>query len=970
MKKGLLSILASALLVVGCQNYDDQFTLLENQISALSQTVDGLSQVQSTLATLSGTVNSLSSTVSGLGDAIDTAVAEGLADIQEDITAIEAAVEDVASSDAVEDLADAVASSQEDLDELLANSSVFTGTVTVNSTATLDAFHAMGSSLNIVNGIVKITNTTALDSVKVQALIDNILTVTEDFTYTGGSTEAMPTFKNLTGVQSITIKGAGDYRLDNLVSAGNIVLDNTYSSKVKVVHLGALTSYSKLSDQNLNDGTVDMGSAMEFHLTSLAIPTNGKLDITTKKGATLALSAITGLNSLGTTQVMDLDFDGPASVELTTILDGAITLDNVATATISDFYGAIDINAGVENLTVTKGVTLDIDGATDLEVATINMVTDYDPLLTTTEATAAALATAYKDVTFNSQNLITATVSGKVGTLTADAQNNLTTLTVSGHATALSAINNTDLETLTVTDATIGNVTADNNDNMINLTLDHTSYVTTADPGTTVSVDGNADLETLTIDANLIDNLSIQLNPDLITITAGSTLLAIGGTTATVAIDNNDLTAVKATDNFQASTATVDAGVYDDGTSGMKTFKTYLAAAAAAPSATGVKVFFDNISSYSVQGNSATATYTDTAVPTNSYVDSIFAVAFAEKDNATSTGRTTRQSVTLVLPVARDANGADKLLGTSGNKDEITVVNGIGGTKTFAYASGSITTVDQLVAAMNGDTTVPGVTVSAARDAFKQQYIQIAWTTSDGTAGVGSATVTGKDKIQFSYGTDPTTGAAIASQTTVAAGVTTSGIATAIAAAINSVTDAYQASATVNGRIKIVALTSNTLKEDNSSLAHAFNNLTIDQSNNGSTTFLFAGNNAKHILAASASSNTTAIASSLYNLTTPGTTYSGVRVTAVNNSDATNLGSMNVTVGIASQAFAGNSGTTTDSFSGLTGNALLLTAGSNIVAASINSSTLDFVSAFSNVENPVSVASTAGTTNRTGWLGS
>ena len=35
MKKGLLSILAGALLVVGCQNYDDQFDALESQINAL-----------------------------------------------------------------------------------------------------------------------------------------------------------------------------------------------------------------------------------------------------------------------------------------------------------------------------------------------------------------------------------------------------------------------------------------------------------------------------------------------------------------------------------------------------------------------------------------------------------------------------------------------------------------------------------------------------------------------------------------------------------------------------------------------------------------------------------------------------------------------------------------------------------------------------------------------------------------------
>ena len=742
MKKGLLSILASALLVVGCQNYDDQFTNLESQISALASTVAGLSQVQSDLSSLAGTVGSLTSTVNSLGSTIDTAVADGLADIQADITAIEAAVADVASSEEVSDLSDAVAASQEDLDELLANSSVFTGTVTVNSTATLDAFYAMGSSLNIVNGTVNITNTSALDATKVQGLIDNILTVTEDLTYTGGSTEAMPTFLNLTGVQSITIKGAGDYRLDNLVSAGNIVLDNTYASKVSIVHLGALTSYTKLSDEGLVAGVVDMGSAVEFHLTSLAIPTGGKLDITTKKGAVLALGAITGLNALGTTQSMDIDLDGPASVNLTTLKDGSITLDNVASATISDFYGAIDINSGVETLTVTKGVTLDIDDASDLVTASINMVTDYDPLLSATAATAALLATTYQDITFASQDLETATVSGKVGTLTANAQNNLTSLTVTGHATALVATSNSDLETLTVTGATIGNVTANDNDNMISLTLDHTSYVTTTDAGTTVSVDGNADLETLTIDANLIDNLSIQNNPDLITITAGSTLVAIGGTTATVAIDNNDLTAAKATDSYQVATAgTVDAGSYDDGTSGMKTFKTYLAAAAAAPSEDGVKVFFDTISSYSVQGNSATATFTDTAIPANTYVDSIYAVVFEEESNASTTGRNTLQSATLVLPVKRDANGNDSALdiATAGT-DAITIVNGNGGTKTFESLAGAILTVDGLVAAINGDTTVAGLTVQADRDAFHEQLVTVTYVTSDGTAATTSST--------------------------------------------------------------------------------------------------------------------------------------------------------------------------------------------------------------------------------------
>ena len=44
MKKGLLSLLAVALTVVGCQNYDDQFDELSDQITALSN-VAGLSTV-------------------------------------------------------------------------------------------------------------------------------------------------------------------------------------------------------------------------------------------------------------------------------------------------------------------------------------------------------------------------------------------------------------------------------------------------------------------------------------------------------------------------------------------------------------------------------------------------------------------------------------------------------------------------------------------------------------------------------------------------------------------------------------------------------------------------------------------------------------------------------------------------------------------------------------------------------------
>ena len=207
MKKGLLSILAASLLVVGCQDYDDQFSSLESQISALASTVAGLSQVQSDLASLSGTVASLASTVNGLGDAIDTAVSDGLSDIQADVDAITAAVADVASAEEVASLSTAIADANTDLDELLANSSVFTGNITINSAATLAAFKAMGSSIAIVNGNVDIDVSTTMNQADVQTVVDQILTVTGNFDYTAGaSTIAETTFNNLSGVQSLTLK--------------------------------------------------------------------------------------------------------------------------------------------------------------------------------------------------------------------------------------------------------------------------------------------------------------------------------------------------------------------------------------------------------------------------------------------------------------------------------------------------------------------------------------------------------------------------------------------------------------------------------------------------------------------------------------------------------------------------------------------------------------------------------------------
>ena len=59
MKKGLLSLLAVALTVVGCQNYDDQFDSLNDKIAALSSEVSSLQTIQANVTALGTKVDAL-----------------------------------------------------------------------------------------------------------------------------------------------------------------------------------------------------------------------------------------------------------------------------------------------------------------------------------------------------------------------------------------------------------------------------------------------------------------------------------------------------------------------------------------------------------------------------------------------------------------------------------------------------------------------------------------------------------------------------------------------------------------------------------------------------------------------------------------------------------------------------------------------------------------------------------------------
>jgi len=945
--------LASALLVVGCQNYDDQFDLLENQITALAQTVSGLSQVQSTLASLSGTVNSLSSTVSGLGDAIDTAVAEGLADIQEDITAIEAAVADVASSDAVEDLADAVAASQEDLDELLANSSVFSGDILINSVATLDAFHAMGSGLAIVNGNVTFNVSTDMDAVKVQEVADQMLTITKDFSYTGASATTVPTFKNLTGVQSLTIDAPGDYRFDNLVTAAHITLNNDNASKIGIVHFGALENYTRINTDGALAGVISLPNTTEFHFTSVERLASDKLDITLKKGSVLALSALTGLDADGDVVTVDLDISGPANFTSTKVADGTINVSNVATVDISGFYGAITIGTGVDTLTTSKAVSLSIAAADDLTTATIDVALDWDPALTT-----AAKATTAPTVTFASQDLTTASVTGVAGTITAIAQNNLTSLTVKSTGKGnLVLQNNTDLETLVVTGSTLNDITITGNNNLTELTLDHTTGGQVAtDLGATVNISTNTDLESLTFSANKVDNLTVTGNTDLTTVDFEG-LALVGGATADVNITANNLSASVATDSYQDADGdgTAEAGdgeTTEEGTStdkgsyttdsGLSTLSTYLKAAVLIPGTTGVIVAFDEIGTSIDEAKESANNIENTSVTvtlSSANAEQVWYVAYVTQATVDTTP-TVRETFSWFIDLGENALYQTSAMASD---ESLNIDAGVIAVD-FAYAASTLDSVDELITAINTATAFgTGVTVTAAKDAASTAYYDVDLM-SGGTA-TNTAAVTNASKFAWSFGTTTCTHTVSAGAN---GGLTATLLASEIAGAINDAVVSgvkYSASAS-SGIVTVSKLVTNTANVDKGSNTTAFPAFAINTADTTNTTVVFAQGTATNAAVGTSGTTTYTLVYNKYET-------NGLRVTVKNNSTVVSL---NGTVGVTVTDPTAGSGL----FRGTTVTAL--TSGTNMPANA------NVQSPFGNNSTPA--ADVAGeNTNRITWLG-
>ncbi len=671
MKKGLLSILAGALLVVGCQNYDDQFSALETQINALASTVAGLSQVQSDLTSLANTVNSLQSSVA---QTVDAALADGLADIDAAVASLEAATANAASAEDVAAIASGVSENQSDLDDLLAQSSVFSGAVIVNSVATLDAYHSMGESLAIVANSVTINPSAEMDATKLAELSDVFKTITGDLTVTSAaSTIAELVFTNLTGVSSLTMEQAGGYHFPALGSASSIYLSDKFESTITRVNFPALTSVQSMGTDSRTNGVIEFTKATEMSFA--ALPRYGaSLSFTTKKGkaeaaSTLDISALRDVDTAGEISGLALTISGPNSVSISSLdgKGGSLTLANVLTATVTDYDGAITINGGVETFTSNNVVSL---AGTMADLVTVDIKGVLDPNTATDKSGPAIDFDGLSD-------LVTASLDGNFASVDIQNNGNIETLTFKSTTDInngdIDIDTNSDLETITFAGAKTSGVIINANNSLVSVTVDATMQKTLATGATldgSIAVTSNTDLETLTLSGANVSVLTVTGNVDLETIngtgltslgaTAGSNNVTITGNkfVASIAQDKTNAAACTSCGNLQAN----DLGGFTTA-SGMATMKAYLALVAANTSATA-SVYWDTVES------TTNATGVETTAETTAQGDVTVILALTAEVATAAQGEIAAQRAFILNATSgdvgfKDNNGVDLFAGAT-----------------------------------------------------------------------------------------------------------------------------------------------------------------------------------------------------------------------------------------------------------------------------------------------------------------
>jgi len=629
MKKGLLSILTAAAVLVGCQNYDDQFDALNTQITALQTQVN--SSITSAIADLQGQLTTLASTNLTTDD-----LATALVDITAQIDAINSAVADIDGETA--ELEDEVEEILDALTDLLEANAVIDQNVNIRNTAELEYVESLigtdeGDPSVIIKGNVLVLGAD-LDSdalaARVNAVTNKIRTVIGNVTITTGDADiTFDTASFIDGTASLsngvsigalaTVSGNvslghyGDVTVSTLTSVASLSFSNAQSIttlSVGSLASGALDTFNYplatsivLGDISLTTGTVTATNATVFTsgfdgtLTTLSLKVSATAVVRMSATKITGVVTITGANGAGS--------EGHFS-ELTTIATGgslvnpAKAVDFSALTTVSGTLTANGITAATFDALTVQGGAITTSSAMSFSApllksgAIITTVSTATIELKDLAATTHVLSGTIEGLTVAGQTtsltledfpaLKAADVTGastSTGTLavTVNATSTaLTTLEVDGIINTLSITAAPKLATLTtagnITDFTVADTTT-----MTTINFGH-SFIS-GDDAATVTVSGVTALTSLDMSSlTKVKTINVVNNGKLATVVApSSTVLAEPIATISVSLTGNALTgnfdyAVRGTETTTYTLASIQS---DD----LTTLKAFIAAYAA-----------------------------------------------------------------------------------------------------------------------------------------------------------------------------------------------------------------------------------------------------------------------------------------------------------------------------------------------------------------------------------------------------
>ena len=420
MKKGLLSLLALALTVVGCQNYDDQFDELTSQITSLQSTVDGLTGVSSAITSLQSTVTGLASTlgavqttVDGITNYDDTGIVAQLDAVSSTLADLLGQLDGVATNADLAAISSTLADVQADVRELLEANAVINQDITINNAATLEYVETLISTAAddpnvIVNGKVLIDtrNLTDAEVTRAGAVAAKLATILGDGAGDPGLrvvAETAITFTNLTFIDDdYHIEGAdqddaalrtvsGNLEIDH--SGADAALDYSQLTSVGSVTIAATTASSATS---VDFSGVDGGTMAITGLGAgvLDFPLAGSVDLGTFDFATIDAATASSINSdmTATTANLTIEADVADSVTFNSLEDATHTITVNASSTTNVFFNLLDNATGAIDAATPKvnqfhipalaatGATLTVDAGTinAAALATIGHATDFN----------------------------------------------------------------------------------------------------------------------------------------------------------------------------------------------------------------------------------------------------------------------------------------------------------------------------------------------------------------------------------------------------------------------------------------------------------------------------------------------------------------------------------------------------------------------------------------------------------------